>query len=64
MVEAKLIQQFGSLEAAQQAVRGMNPMGDIVTTDDVAASVAFLASQDARMITGADLVIDGGRLIQ
>lgn len=64
LVEAKLIQQFGSLEAAQQAVRGMNPMGDIVTTDDVAASVAFLASNDARMITGADLVIDGGRLIQ
>ncbi|MEJ2895124.1 SDR family NAD(P)-dependent oxidoreductase [Bordetella avium] len=64
LVEAKLIQQFGSLEAAQQAVRAMNPMGDIVTTEDVAASVAFLASRDARMITGADLVIDGGRLIQ
>lgn len=64
LVEAKLLGQFGSLEAAQQAVRGMNPMSDIVTTDDVAASVAFLASGDARMITGADLVIDGGRLIQ
>ena len=64
LIEAKLIAQFGSLEAAQNAVRGMNPMGDIVTPDDVAASIAFLASNDARMITGADLVIDGGRLIQ
>lgn len=64
LIEAKLVAQFGSLEAAQQAVRGMNPMGDIVTTDDVAAAVAFLASGDARMITGADLVVDGGRLIQ
>ncbi len=64
LIESKLIQQFGSLEAAQQAVRGMNPLGDIVTPDDVAASIAFLASNDARMITGADLVIDGGRLIQ
>lgn len=64
LIEAKLIDQFGSLEAAQQAVRSMNPMGDIVTTDDVAASVAFLASHDARMITGTDLIVDGGRLIQ
>lgn len=64
LIESKLIAQFGSLEAAQQAVRGMNPMGDIVTTDDVAAAVAFLASDDGRMMTGADLVIDGGRLIQ
>lgn len=64
LIEAKLIAQFGDLEAAQQAVRGMNPLGDIVTTEDVAAAIAFLASNDARMITGADLVIDGGRLIQ
>ena len=64
LVENKLIAQFGNLEAAMQAVRAMNPMGDIVTPDDVAASIAFLASDDARMITGADLVIDGGRLIQ
>ncbi|QIL81080.1 SDR family oxidoreductase [Diaphorobacter sp. HDW4A] len=64
LIEQKLIGQFGSLEAAQIAVRAMNPMGDIVTPDDVAASIAFLASDDARMITGADLVIDGGRLIQ
>ena len=64
LVENKLIAQFGNLEAAKQAVRAMNPMGDIVTPDDVAASIAFLASDDARMITGADLVIDGGRLIQ
>ena len=64
LIEAKLVAQFGSLEAAQNAVRAMNPLGDIVTPDDVAASIAFLASNDARMITGADLVIDGGRLIQ
>lgn len=64
LIERKLIEQFGSLESAQSAVRAMNPMGDIVTPHDVAASIAFLASDDARMITGADLVIDGGRLIQ
>lgn len=42
----------------------MNPMSRIVEVEDVAAAVAFLASSDARMVTGADLVVDGGRLIQ
>jgi len=64
LIEDKLIAQFGSRDAAQQAVRGMNPLGRIVETSDVAAAVAFLASDDARMVTGADLVVDGGRLIQ
>jgi NAD(P)-dependent dehydrogenase (short-subunit alcohol dehydrogenase family) len=36
------------------------PLGTLVNADDVAAAVAFLASQDARTITGADLLIDGG----
>lgn len=63
LIEEKLIAQFGSRDAAIQAVRGMNPLNQIVEVDDVAAAVAFLASSDARMITGADLVVDGGRLI-
>lgn len=64
LIEEKLIAQFGSRDAAIQAVRGMNPLNQIVEVDDVAAAVAFLASSDARMITGADLVVDGGRLVQ
>jgi len=64
LIEEKLIGQFGSREAAMQAVGAMNPLNRIVEVDDVAAAVAFLASCDAKMITGADLVIDGGRLIQ
>lgn len=64
LIEEKLIAQFGSREAALQAVGAMNPMGRIVEVEDVAAAVAFLASGDARMVTGADLVVDGGRLIQ
>jgi len=64
LIEAKAVGRFGSVEAAQTAFRGMNPLNRIVGPDDVAAAVAFLASDDAAMITGADLVVDGGRLIQ
>ncbi|MEU9851733.1 glucose 1-dehydrogenase [Streptomyces sp. NPDC047974] len=36
------------------------PLGTIGHADQVAAAVAFLASDDASYITGQDLVIDGG----
>jgi len=36
------------------------PLGRLVHARDVAAAVSFLASDDARTITGADLLIDGG----
>ena len=35
---------------------------DIGQPRDVAAAVAFLASEDARFVTGASLLVDGGRL--
>jgi NAD(P)-dependent dehydrogenase (short-subunit alcohol dehydrogenase family) len=38
------------------------PLGRLGTNDDVAAAVAFLASQDAQWITGATLTVDGGTL--
>lgn len=36
------------------------PTGLVVTPDEIGAAVAFLLSDDARSITGADLVVDGG----
>jgi NAD(P)-dependent dehydrogenase (short-subunit alcohol dehydrogenase family) len=36
------------------------PLGRTGTPEDVAAGVAFLASEDAAFVTGAELVIDGG----
>jgi NAD(P)-dependent dehydrogenase (short-subunit alcohol dehydrogenase family) len=35
---------------------------DVGRPEDIAAAVAFLASEDARFITGASLAVDGGRL--
>ena len=40
------------------------PLGRVGQPEDVAATVAFLASDDARHITGASLLIDGGQTLQ
>jgi 3(or 17)beta-hydroxysteroid dehydrogenase len=40
------------------------PLGKLGEADDVAAAVAFLASDDAKFITGVELPIDGGMLAQ
>jgi NAD(P)-dependent dehydrogenase (short-subunit alcohol dehydrogenase family) len=40
------------------------PLRRVGQPDDVAAAVAFLASDDARYITGASLLIDGGQTLQ
>jgi 3(or 17)beta-hydroxysteroid dehydrogenase len=38
------------------------PLGDFTMPEDVANAVAFLVSEDARHVTGSQLVIDGGML--
>lgn len=40
------------------------PLGRIGTPSDIAATVAFLASEDARHINGHQLIVDGGMHVQ
>lgn len=44
-----------------EGVKKSTPAGFIGTPDDVAGVVAFLASDEARFITGQSILIDGGR---
>ena len=45
--------------AARAAFEGMSPMRRMAQLDEVSALVAFLASDEAKFISGADYVIDG-----
>jgi NAD(P)-dependent dehydrogenase (short-subunit alcohol dehydrogenase family) len=47
-------------EAEAQRWMDMHPIGRLGTPADVSAVVAFLASPEARFITGASYVVDGG----
>jgi 3-oxoacyl-[acyl-carrier protein] reductase len=50
-------------EDARDQLRAMAPSGRAVEVDEVAATVAFLASAGAASITGAVLPVDGGAAI-
>jgi len=58
---AQILDEQHSLgPAGLAATEGYIPLGRAGEPEDIAAAVAFLASDDARYITGQTLVVDGG----
>jgi meso-butanediol dehydrogenase / (S,S)-butanediol dehydrogenase / diacetyl reductase len=41
-------------------IEAMTPMGRVGTAEEVANLIAFLASDEASYLTGAEVVVDGG----
>jgi NAD(P)-dependent dehydrogenase (short-subunit alcohol dehydrogenase family) len=52
-------ERTGSLDA-YQAIVDLTPMGRTGQPEEIAAGVAYLASDDASFVTGSELYIDGG----
>jgi NAD(P)-dependent dehydrogenase (short-subunit alcohol dehydrogenase family) len=51
---------FTKTEAARDAAIGMQALKRIAQPADIADTIVFLASDDARWITGDSLRVDGG----
>ena len=51
-------------EAAKAFVAGLHPLGHLGEPDDIAYGVLYLASDESKFVTGAELVIDGGYTAQ
>lgn len=58
-IVAPIVRQVGEKEAARKLARGV-PMRRLGEPDDVAYAAVYLASDESRYVTGAELVIDGG----
>jgi 3-oxoacyl-[acyl-carrier protein] reductase len=56
----RIAQNYGSLDAAEEAARSEIPAGRLGTVEEMAAAAAFLCSARASYITGVALLVDGG----
>ena len=66
MVEARLAQQRagGDVEALLRQRQARIPLGFMGDGMDTANAALFLASDEARFITGAEIVVDGGMTVR
>jgi NAD(P)-dependent dehydrogenase (short-subunit alcohol dehydrogenase family) len=63
MVENYLKSQ-GDVAAGRKVLDGLHPIGHVGEPDDIAYGVLYLASDEAKFVTGTELVIDGGYTAQ
>ena len=59
VVDTDALEHFPNREE-MLAAGAANPVGRMVTPEDIAAAVAFLCSREADMVRGQTLVVDGG----
>jgi 2-keto-3-deoxy-L-fuconate dehydrogenase len=57
---ARLLDQADDPAAERAALQARQPLGRLVSADEVAAGIAYLASPAAASVTGTVLAIDGG----
>ena len=61
-IESDMSRDVLAGDAVQATVRARTPLGRFGKPDEIAATVAFLASEDASYITGQTVYVEGGRL--
>lgn len=61
-IESEMSRSVLAGDAVQAMVRSRTPLGRFGKPEEIAATVAFLASDDASYITGQTVYVEGGRL--
>lgn len=61
-IESEMSRNVLAGDAVQAMVRSRTPLGRFGKPEEIAATVAFLASDDASYITGQTVYVEGGRL--
>jgi 2-keto-3-deoxy-L-fuconate dehydrogenase len=54
------IRALGDESKARESFVARQPMGRLATADEIAAMAVYLASDEARFVTGQTMIIDGG----
>ncbi|MBF6333094.1 SDR family NAD(P)-dependent oxidoreductase [Nocardia transvalensis] len=49
--------------SVERDMAALHPLGRVATSDEIAAAVAFLLSEEASFVNGASLPVDGGRSV-
>lgn len=62
-IDTPILDQAKGTELEMEMI-AMTPVGRLGRPEEVAAAVAYLASDDASFVTGSELVVDGGYLAQ
>ena len=60
MMDETALRMFGDAGAGPREFGKLHPVGHVGEPDDIANGVVYLASDEAKFITGTELVIDGG----
>lgn len=56
----KFLAEQGDVAEGRRALDELHPIGHVGEPDDIAWGIVYLASDEARFVTGSELVIDGG----
>lgn len=59
MVEDHL-ESLGDVEGGREELVKLHPLGHLGEADDIAYGILYLASEESKFVTGAELTIDGG----
>jgi NAD(P)-dependent dehydrogenase (short-subunit alcohol dehydrogenase family) len=60
VIQTEMFDRFAGEDETRDQLRAITPVGRFGASEEIAAAVLYLASDDAKFTTGTSLVVDGG----